>query len=81
MRHEARIMVAGLARAREPLAWLACLTNAVPLSVVLVAFLKWLVGPVSSWAAMAIYISVFTSLVWLLKPWSIPAAQSPGRAG
>ena len=57
---------------REPMAWLACLTNAVPLSIVLIALLAWLSEtPVPSWLGLGVYIGVFTGLVSALKPWSV----------
>lgn len=57
---------------RETMAWLACLTNAVPLSIVLIALLTWLSEmPVANWFALGVYVCVFTSLVSALKPWSV----------
>lgn len=72
MRQELRTTIDTGSWQREPMAWLACLTNAVPLSIVLIALLAWLLEtPVHNWLALGIYIGVFTSLVSALKPWSV----------
>lgn len=54
---------------REPMAWLACLVDAVPLAVVLVALLGWARGGVPAPVGLALYIGVFTALVAAMKPW------------
>ena len=55
---------------REPLAWLSCLIDAVPLSVVLVALWSWLIAPIPATMGLCVYIATFTALVHVLKPWT-----------
>jgi hypothetical protein len=54
---------------RAPIAWLACLANAVPLAMVLIWLVNWLVAPVSAAAGLGLYAAVFAALVPALKPW------------
>lgn len=54
--------------AREPRAWMACAVSALPISVVLAALGRWLLGPSPLWAGL--YPLVFTLWVWRFSPWT-----------
>lgn len=57
--------------AREPLAWAACMIDALPLAVVSWAFLRWGVGAVPVLLGLGLYLAIFTGLVLGLKPWRV----------
>ena len=57
--------------ARRPLAWVACLTNAVPVAVVLVAVARWLFGPAPLPAQVGVYGLVFVLWAWASRPWRV----------
>jgi len=59
---------------REPMAWVACLANALPIAVVLAALARELVERPSAVMALAIYVGVFTVWVLAARPWSVRPA-------
>lgn len=58
--------------AREALAWIACLANALPVAVVLIAAWGAVFGRPSPLAATWIYGAVFSAWVAAFRPWSKP---------
>jgi hypothetical protein len=61
--------------AAEPLAWVSCLTNAVLPTVIFDAVFRALIGQAPAVIAFAVYIGVFSVLVWALKPWAAGYAR------
>lgn len=55
--------------ARKPLAWAACLIDALPLAVASLAFFRWQVGPVSVVLGVGLYLLIVAALAVALRPW------------
>ena len=51
-------------------AWLACVANAIPLWVTLVALLHSSLGPLTPLAQLVAYIAVLALWIGLFKPWT-----------
>lgn len=62
--------------ARRPLAWIACLTNALPITVVLVVLGEWLLGPPPLLAQVGAYGVVFALWAWTSRPWAVRVGSS-----
>lgn len=56
-------------------AWLACVANAIPLWVTLVALLHGSLGPLTPLAQLGAYVAVLALWIALFKPWT---AERPG---
>lgn len=70
MRHARHAEINWVDWSREPLAWLTCVVDALPLSVTLVALWNWLVAPLPATVGLCVYLAVFTAVVAGLKPWA-----------
>ena len=55
---------------QSPSAWLACVTNAIPLWVTLIAVLHGSLGPVSPFGQFIAYVAVLALWIALFKPWT-----------
>ncbi|MCY1645643.1 hypothetical protein OVA11_00745 [Caulobacter sp. SL161] len=51
-------------------AWLACVANAIPLWVTLIAVLHGGLGPVSPFGQFIAYVAVLALWIGLFKPWT-----------
>ncbi len=51
-------------------AWLACVANAIPLWVTLIAALHGSLGPISPSAQLISYVAVLALWIALFKPWT-----------
>ena len=54
--------------ARRPLAWAACLIDALPLTIALLAFFQWRVGAVSAIVGVGLYLLIAALLAIALRP-------------
>jgi hypothetical protein len=54
--------------ARRPLAWVARLIDALPLTIALLAFFQWRVGAVSAIVAVGLYLLIAALLALALRP-------------
>jgi len=62
--------------ARKPLAWTACLIDALPLTIAVLAFFQWQVGAVSVILGVGLYLVIVALLAAALRPWK---AVAPDR--
>jgi hypothetical protein len=52
-----------------PMAWCACLANALPPAMVVIWLIGRLVAPVSAMLGICIYVAVLAAVVLALRPW------------
>ncbi|ATC34628.1 hypothetical protein CA606_17605 [Caulobacter vibrioides] len=69
-----RATTAPFDRSQSLSAWLACVANAIPLWVTLVAVLHGSLGPMSLEAQLAAYVAVLALWIALFKPWTAERA-------
>jgi hypothetical protein len=65
--------------ARRPLAWVACLIDALPLTIASLAFFQWRVGAASLFLGVGLYLLIFALLAMALRPWrsGAPSERAP----